>query len=404
MKAAAPDKWWRGLVVEPVIAPALLLFFSARSSAIFGLGHAERAWHQGFFGWYDGVLLLALVVSAALRCFAIDRDTVRVIAGFGFCVVASFALGGPIPETRAALDGIVHVARFAAGFSIGVWLVRARGERIAESLVWVIFVLLLASAVFVYGQQFSSNQRLYFSGMTMASSSQVAAVVCTMALVRGARIRLACAALFLLFTFSRTSIVVTAVLCLGFVLLDRGPEANRRRTGFLVLAMTAMCALYFIARSPVFADVVSDRFDTESIETLGLRLDIWQFAKHDLVSGQIPMFGIGFGCTPGLLEGVELRTPDGWAQATHFHSIFIEHAFGLGIMAIVPLVWIARRTIDSVVLRSPGALLFLLFLACQAVDYSFYRPKEVVFWSLVLGIADAQTRRRRALALEGALP
>ena len=135
-----------------------------------------------------------------------------------------------------------------------------------------------------------------------------------------------------------------------------------------------------------------------------MRLDIWQFAKHDLVSGQIPMFGIGFGCTPGLLEGVELRTPDGWAQATHFHSIFIEHAFGLGIMAIVPLVWIARRTIDSMVLRSPGALLFVLFLACQAVDYSFYRPKEVVFWSLVLGIADAQTRRRRALVLEGGSP
>lgn len=399
MTRSAEDVWWRGLVQEPVIAPALLVFFSARSSAIFGgPGHADRAWHQGFFGWYDGVLIFALVLSAALRCFALDRDTVRVIAGFGLCVIASFALGGPIPEARAALDGIVHVARFAAGFSIGVWIVRCRGERVAESLVWVIFVLLLASAVFVYGQQFSTNQRLYFSGMTMASSSQVAAVVCTMALVRGARIRLASAALFLLLTFSRTSIVVTAVLCIGFVLLDRGPQANRRRTGFLVLAFTAACALWFIARSPVFADVLHDRFDTESLESLGLRMDIWEFAKHDLVSGEIPVFGIGFGCTPSLLEGVELRTPDGWTQATHFHSIFIEHAFGLGIMAIVPLVWIARRTIDSVLLRSPGALLFLLFLACQAVDYSFYRPKEVVFWSLVLGIADAQTRRRRALA------
>jgi O-antigen ligase len=144
----------------------------------------------------------------------------------------------------------------------------------------------------------------------------------------------------------------------------------------------------------VFADVLSDRFDEESLGSLGLRLDIWEFARTDLLGGAIPLFGIGFGCTPGLLEGVELRTSEGWAQATHFHSIFIEYAFGLGILAIVPAAWIVRRTVEAVMLRSPGALLFLLFLACQAVDYSFYRPKEVLFWSLVLGIADAQTRNQ----------
>jgi hypothetical protein len=275
-----------------------------------------------------------------------------------------------------------------------VWLVRARHERIAESLLWTIFVLLLASAVFVYGQQFDNNQRLYFSGMTMASSSQVAAVVCVVALVRSSRIRLACAALFLLFTFSRTSILVTAATSLGVVAFDRGVYSGKRRAGFIVLAVTALVASYFIANSAVFADVLLDRFDTDSIETLGLRLDIWQFAQEDLASGEIPLFGVGFGCTPGRLDGVELRTPTGWTAATHFHSIFIEYAFGLGIMAIVPMVWIVRRTLVSITVRSPGAPLFVLFVACQAVDFSFYRPKEVVFWSLVLGIAEAQTRAR----------
>lgn len=396
MRRAVSDRWWRVLAAEPVIAPALLLFFSARSSAIFGLGHLERHWQQGFLGWYDAVLVFALLVSCALRCFSIDRDTTRVIAGFGLCVVGSFILGGPIPEARAALDGLVHVARFAAGFSVGVWLVSVRNERIAESLLWMIFVLLLASAVFVYGQQFTDNQRLYFSGMTMASSSQVAAVVCIIALIRGSRLRLACAALFLLFTFSRTSIMVTAALCALFVALDRGPDANRRRTGLVVLALTVACAVYFVSNSPVFADVLLDRFDSESLENLGLRLDIWEFARHDLMAGEIPLFGIGFGCTPTLLEGVELRTPGGWAQVTHFHSILVEYAFGLGILAIVPLVWIVRRTFEGLWAGGPGGFLMLLFLACQAFDFSFYRPKEVLFWSLVLGIADAHIRRRSA--------
>jgi hypothetical protein len=395
MRPARRDAWWRIFLAEPLIAPALLLFFSARSSAIFGgPGHADLPWHQGFVGWYDAVLVLAIVASATLRCFAIDRDTMRVISGFGLCVIVSFALGGPIPDLHAALDGVVQVVRFAAGFSIGVWIVRVRDERQVDALVWSIFVLLLVSAVFVYGQQFSSNQRLYFSGMTMASSSQIAAVVCVMALVRGARLRLAAAALFLLLTFSRTSIVVTAALCTSYVLLGRGRQANNRRVGFIVLAMTAMVAVWFIARSPVFADVLLDRFDEQSLESLGLRLDIWEFARHDLLSGEIPLFGVGFGCTPGLLDDVELRTAEGWTQATHFHSIIIEYAFGLGVLAIVPALWIIRRTIAALACRSTGALLFLLFLACQVVDFSFYRPKEVLFWSLVLGIADAQARWR----------
>ncbi|HWB74764.1 MAG TPA: O-antigen ligase family protein [Nannocystaceae bacterium] len=396
MRRGQRDAWWRIFVAEPLVAPALLLFFSARSSAIFGgPGHADMPWHQAFIGWYDAVLLLALVASATLRCFALDRDTVRVIAGFGLCVIVSFALGGPVPDIRAALDGVVHVMRFAIGFGIGVWIVRVRDERQVDALIWSIFVLLLASAVFVYGQQFSSNQRLYFSGMTMASSSQIAAVVCVMALVRGSRFRLAAAALFLLLTFSRTSIVVTGLLCTLYVLVGRGRQANNRRVGFVVLAMTAAVALWFIARSPVFADVLLDRFDEQSLESLGLRLDIWEFARHDLLSGEIPVFGVGFGCTPGLLDDVELRTAEGWTQATHFHSILIEYAFGLGVLAIFPALWIVRRTIVGLANRSTGALLFLLFLACQSVDFSFYRPKEVLFWSLVLGIADAQTRRRR---------
>jgi hypothetical protein len=388
----SPDAWWRPLLAEPLLVPALLLFFSARSSAIFGgPGHADAPWHQAFVGWYDAVLLFAILGSIGLRCFAIDRDTMRVIAGFGLVALASYALGGRVAD-GAVIDGMIHALRFAAGFSIGVWLVRARHPRLVETVLWLVFVLLLTSAVFVYGMQFSSNQRLYFSGMTMASSSQVAAVIALFALVRGARVRLACATLFLLLTFSRTSIVVTAVLCLGFVLFDRGEAANERRVAFVFLAVTAVAALWLISGSPVFADVLLDRFDTASLETLGLRLDIWEFARHDLLSGEVPVFGVGFGCTPSMLDDVELRTPDGWTRATHFHSILIEYAFGLGVLAVLPMLWLVRRTIAGLAAGSPAVLLLLLFAACQAVDFSFYRPKEVLFWSLVLGIADGHIR------------
>lgn len=388
----SPDAWWRPLLAEPLLVPALLLFFSAKSSAIFGgPGHADAPWHQAFVGWYDAVVLLAILGSIALRCFAVDRDTMRVIAGFGLVALASYALGGRVSD-GAVVDGMIHTLRFAAGFSIGVWLVRVRHPRVVETALWLLFVLLLASAIFVYGMQFSSNQRLYFSGMTMASSSQVAAVIAVFALVRGARLRLAAATLFLLLTFSRTSIVVTGILCLGFVLFDRGDAANDRRIAFVFLAVTALATLWIISGSPVFADVLLDRFDTSSIETLGLRLDIWEFARHDLLSGEVPVFGVGFGCTPSMLDDVELRTPEGWTRATHFHSILIEYAFGLGVLAILPVVWIVRRTIAGLVVGSPAVLLLLLFAACQAVDFSFYRPKEVMFWSLVLGVADGQIR------------
>lgn len=388
----SPDAWWRPLLVEPLLVPALLLFFSARSSAIFGgPGHADAPWHQAFVGWYDAVLLFAVLGSIALRCFAIDRDTMRVIAGFGLIVLASYLFGGRVSD-GAVIDGLIQTGRFSAGFAIGVWLVRVREARVVETTLWLVFVLLLTSAIFVYGMQFSSNQRLYFSGMTMASSSQVAAVIAMFALVRGARGRLACATLFLLLTFSRTSIVVTGILCIGFVLFDRGHAANDRRVAFVFLAVTALGGLWVISGSPVFADVLLDRFDTSSIQTLGLRLDIWEFARHDLLSGEVPVFGVGFGCTPSMLDDVELRTPEGWTRATHFHSILIEYAFGLGVLAIVPVVWIVRRTIAGLVAGSPAVLLLLLFAACQAVDFSFYRPKEVLFWSLVLGIADAHIR------------
>src|SRR6185503_5732091 len=98
---------WRCFEAAPLVAPALLWFFSTRSSAIFDLGHASLPWQQAFLGWYDGLLVLAVLVSIGLRGFTIEPSTARVVIGFAVAVAVSFALGGPIPDARAAFDGMV---------------------------------------------------------------------------------------------------------------------------------------------------------------------------------------------------------------------------------------------------------------------------------------------------------
>jgi hypothetical protein len=386
--------------VNPVPVLALMVYMALRSTTIIPVETAIASenqpvlWAPAYPGWYDILLL-------ASTCCGIFTGSIRVTAHvarllFVLCLVVLVSLlSGHRLGTAYLLDALVYYARFACALIIGASLVTRLGTEAVESLVLALFVILAGTALLVYHLNFGAFNRIYAAAMTVASFGQIAAVSCFLSMLRRRTILLVLSAGFLLLTFSRTSILALAFLVLVYLLHHRVSLRARLApvAGVATCMVLGSLALFHFAEGQ-FASVMTGSVDRDELMSMNGRLEVWSEASRLLEGGEIPPMGVGFNAAPSLLvaSNFALRTADGsFTVPPHFHSIFIEYGFGLGLLSAVVFVGLGRRLVQTFSQRMyPAFAIFALFCITQTVDFSFYRPKEVVIWSFLLGIAEAQ--------------
>jgi hypothetical protein len=145
----------------------------------------------------------------------------------------------------------------------------------------------------------------------------------------------------------------------------------------------------------LFVSVIAERTDAEGISTLNSRDVIWKHALELLDSGYIPLFGVGWNATPSVIINTNLSfiSEDGVYYSAHFHSILIEYGLGLGISSLFIWFCLIKRIWQTFYHHCyPAFFIFAFFLMSQSGDFTFYRPKELIIWSLMLGLAEGQWR------------
>ena len=298
------------------------------------------------------------------------------------------------------LDGLIYFVRFTFAFCLTVWLVKRVGNKATESLVIVLFLFLAITALFVYTLSYPQSLRMYASGMTTASFSQVATIVCLLAFWRKYNLLLLVCLLFLALTFSKTSILI--FLCLILFQLKTKVLKIAKVGLFILLGVSGL--IYFLGNllGQHFFSFFTIYTNLKQILSLSGRTEIWAYAEHLLEIGQIPVLGLGFNAASSLILSNNFYLL--WNDFTYlvnttyyypptFHSIWIEYGFGLGILSVIIFGLILKRIWQTFRYQcQPAFFIFTFFLLCQSIDFTFYRPKEVVIWSLILGLAEGQWR------------
>lgn len=377
----------------PVIS--LVIYMGLRSSVIFPddlpiASDRQPLWQHAYLGWYDWLFLLSTVVSFALGTLKISKANFVFIWTLALTILLSF-INALTLEPEIALDATVYLLRFALTFSLSVWLVRRLGSQAVESLIICLFVILAITALFVGSLQFRTFNRLYASAMTVASFSQVAVVVCFIALIKKYNTLLGVTLCFLSLTFSKTSILLLLILLSihfrGYIL----GIIKYLVIVFLIFASGVFTLLQ--VANPIFTSFFSRYVDPDSLISVSGRLPLWGYATHLLQSGKIPLLGVGFNAAASLfvLDNINYVEKGEIYYNQHFHSILIEYGFGLGILSIFIFFFLFKRIWQTFHAQSHVSfLIFSFFLLCQSIDYSFYRPKEVIIWSLILGLAEGK--------------
>lgn len=361
-----------------------------------------QPWHPGYPGWYDIVLLFSLLLGVLLLRAKIPGYI------FGFCIVCLAMIVGSILINVRDLgaeplrDGVLFWVRFFLPFVCVIGLVISSVAS-AEAVVIGMGGLLMISSLFVLQLQFGTFNRVYASGMTVGSFGQVMLVLFVIGLLRNNLPVMVTSLAFLLFTFSRTAIIIAFLLFAYYLFrisnIKRQKRAVYTLAGFFVFAITA----YLAFNLPEFRWVALNRLDTEEIATLNSRTLIWSYALDLLQSGAIPLSGVGFGMTPSLLWINPPLSPEtgDLLYFASFHSIFFELVLGMGLLSLPLFFALGLRLWKT--WKSRCYLPFLVYCAfvfTQAFDFTLYPPKEVVIWGVLLGIAEGewilhQIRERR---------
>jgi hypothetical protein len=203
--------------------------------------------------------------------------------------------------------------------------------------------------------------------------------------------------LFLALTFSKTSILIF----LGLILFQLRTKLAKLGL-FILLGVSGL--IYFLGNllGQHFFSFFTIYTSLKQILSLSGRTEIWNYAGHLLETGQIPILGLGFNAASFLILSNNFYLL--WNDDTYlvnttyyylptFHSIWIEYGFGLGILSVIIFGLILKRIWQTFYYQSqPAFFIFTFFLLCQSIDFTFYRPKEVVIWSLILELAEGQWR------------
>jgi hypothetical protein len=199
---------------------------------------------------------------------------------------------------------------------------------------------------------------------------------------------------FLILTFSRTALVLWALSVAYYFASKVKMDFAKRLIYSTVIMASFVFALYALTQNPEFQFVIDERLSKEEITSFNNRAPVWDYGMDLLLSGFVPLTGIGFNMTPSVLADYVLVSPDGTQQSfLSFHSIILEFFIGFGILAVPifgVLGWRMFVTWRSNCLFS--FFIYLLFFLSQSLDYTFYRPKEVIIWAVILGLAEGNWR------------
>jgi hypothetical protein len=391
-----------GLKKAPLIALLLCLYISLPSSVIFSEIGAEQfqPWHPGFAGWYDVAVLVPLAIWSALNSAGVGSKTLAFL-GLLYGIICISILSNDFSDRMSCLfDATVYWARFSIPLVATKAVCRKFDRSTGEAIAFAMSLVLMASSFFVLRLQFGITNRLYGSGMTIGSFAQVMLATFILAISSRNKFMLSLSTLFLTLTFSRTSIAlwIVAVVFLYFTMNGRN---SINRSFLLVLSLCLFAgAVTVVVRDPDFQSLLEDRTDVESISTFSTRLAVWDYGLELIARGDVPVLGIGFSRTASKLmffrPYLSGALENGYFPT--FHSIILEYVIGLGVLSAPIFILVFRRLVG--LWRSPfqsSFMLYALFLASQAFDFTFYRPKETVIWGVLLGIAEADWDTLRRL-------
>lgn len=375
---------------------SLVIYMALPSTQLFAAEDiaSNYPWHAAYAGWYDLFLAYSILLCFASGVIEFGKDTFIFVLVLSIIVVLSllnnFALG-----SQYILDALVFLSRFVLTFSLAKELVRSLGTQTTESFLIILFIILSITALFAYNLQFGINNRIYAATMTSPSFGQVAAVVCLIAVLRNYKIILLISALFLFFTFSRTSIIVMLLL----LLVHSWDMPIQVKLKYYIITATLMFIIVFLFLQfggEAFEDVISSRTDIDEISTLNSRDLIWNKAFELFKRSDIPLFGAGFASTPSLIAKINLKmlTTEGWYIPPHFHSIILEYSLSFGISSLFIFYYLFIRVWQTFTMKSSTAFfIFAYFLVSQTFDFTLFRPKEIIIWAFLLGIAEGNWKK-----------
>ena len=201
------------LKLAPIPISSLIIYMSLRSTEFFPDGKSSiNLWHPLYLGWYDFLLGSSILISMINGVIKLDNNKDLLFIISLLSIVSLSFLSGIELGNQYIIDTIFFLLRFLLSFFLGKGLVSRLGIQTTESLLMILFIILAISALFVYQQQFGKFNRIYAAAMNVASFSQVSVIVCLIALIRQYNKMLLFSLIFLLLTFSRTSILLLLLL------------------------------------------------------------------------------------------------------------------------------------------------------------------------------------------------
>jgi hypothetical protein len=382
------------LKLAPMPVISLIIYMSLRSSDMLpNIEKLSNLWHPIYLGWYDFLLGASIVISIINGIIKLDKEDVLFILSLLSIISLSF-LSGIELGNQYILDTIVFLLRFLLSFYLAKGLVFRLGIQATENLLIIVFIILAISALFVYQLQFGTINRIYAAAMTIASFSQVCVIVCLIALLRQYNKMVLFSLMFLLLTFSRTSILFLILL---FMIYSRELSLTTTIKYYILIIGFATFTIFMLLNfgGDIFSSLIADRTDSEEISTLNSRDAIWVNGLQQIASDSIPLFGVGWNATPSLIIKTNLSFihDDTVYYPPHYHSILLEYALGLGISSLFIWFFLFKRIWQTFYHHCyPAFFIFAFFLMSQSGDFTFYRPKELIIWSFMLGLAEGQWR------------
>ena len=383
------------LGVAPLAIASLMLYLSLRSTSILpnGLHVFNGMYHPSYLGWYDFVLGYSIIFSFA--CGALRLELKDIFLGLILIFIISASWISTYEQDKSfILAGIVCFLRFYLVFVFAKSLVRKLDLPTAESILLFAYSLLAVSAILWYSLQFGVQNRMAASAMTAPSFAQVSAIMCLIFYTRKYYVLLFISFIFLFLTFSRTSLLLFLLL---IIIQNRKVipwNLMKYVVGFVALATVGIMVLKHYGGHGTQV-VLESRFSTEEMSNLNGRSEIWTHAWETIKYGKIPLFGIGFHTAPSLIKESNVKylngSSGGFYIPPHYHSILVEYSLTLGIFSLVVFFYFINRIWQTFQHNyTPSFFIFAFFLFSQALDYTFYGPKEIIIFSLMLGLAEGQ--------------
>ena len=388
------------LYIVPLPILSLMLYAGLKSTVIFegGLHQFNGSFHPAYFGWYDLVLGYSLIFSF-VSCTLKPKLQDLVLGLIVLFMISASWLGTYESDRAFIVDGLICFLRFFLTYLFAKSLANRVGNKVAESVLIVLYGVLGANAILWYTLQFGDQNRLAASAMTSPSFGQISALMCLLFYSRKHYIPLIASCILLILTFSRTSLLLFLLMAIVQNRQLNLLKIVKYLVGFVALVGIAIVLLikYGGAGTQV---VLASRFSLDELSNLNGRSDMWAQALDLIQSGQIPMFGVGFHMAPLVIVESNLKYlrfyDVGFYIPPHFHNIIVEYIIGLGLFSLVIFAYFLVRIWQTFKYGcNPAFSIFSFFFLSQTLDYTFNAPKEIILFSLMLGFAEHQWQQQK---------